>query len=77
MAALPPKAAPRARSQVMAGFGMLAAWAGTFLLLWMMCRYAIADQTVCVVVAGLGLVTFAPLLGKLSDPTRGTRRHGR
>ncbi|AJP71150.1 hypothetical protein TS85_03920 [Sphingomonas hengshuiensis] len=67
---------PPVRSTIAGGFGIVAVWAGTFLLLWMAFRLAIADEIVCILVAALALVTLAPILGMLSEPKGGGGRPG-
>ncbi|MBO9499031.1 MAG: hypothetical protein J7483_06220 [Novosphingobium sp.] len=57
------------------GLAALGAWLGSFALLWMVWRYWVADPMVSVMMAGIGLVSLAPLLGALTRPTADARGH--
>jgi hypothetical protein len=50
----------------------LAAWIGSFLILWMLARFVSDDWIISLLLAGMALVTLSPLLGVLTRP-RGMR----
>lgn len=68
MATLPPVTRRNGRSQALFFATASIIWIGSFVMLWMLFRFAVGDPMVSLVMAGLGLATLSPLLGVMSSP---------
>lgn len=75
MATLPPTTRRTMQSQLIAFTTAFVMWVGSFVLLWMLCRFIVGDPIFSLLMAGLGLATVSPLLGVMSSPP-GAPGHG-